>query len=867
MSFLPVLAALTVTIAALAAPPASSADAAAAASGVRSTRVRLSTGVALEVAERGAPDGEPVLFLHGYTDSWFSFSTVLDRLPPTIRAIVPTQRGHGDSERPECCYRPADFAADAVALLDALGVARATVVGHSMGSFVAQRVAIDAPGRVTRLVLIGSGTTVRTPAVLDFHQSVRKLTDPVSPAFVRDFQHGAITRPVPAAFMNRVVSESEKLPARVWRDVLDRLIADAVNPLERIDTETLIVWGDKDAMFPSADQTALAGAIRGSRLVIYAGVGHSPQWEDPERFASDLMAFFRLKAEATGGKTQAEATSGQATPAATSGQEKSREAQGRIKPETAKPDQHQGHAAHSTSSDGVMPLLQGLGEWRHRVTTKSPEAQRYFDQGLRLTYGFNHEEAVRSFERAVQLDPACAMCYWGVAYALGPNINLPMDAKTEPRALEASRQAVRLKGAATAGERALIEAMAVRYGEPAGGSRAERDAAYADAMRTVIQRFPADTDAQVLFADAMMNLRPWNYWTRDGHPQPGTTELLGVLSKAIARQPTHAGACHFFIHAVEASQTPERALPCAERLPRLMPGAGHVVHMPAHVYLRVGRYEDAARANIAAVEADNRYFASRTAPGIYPMFYAPHNLHFLWATYLLSGQREKAVNAARALQERVAIDDAKATPSLEAFLTPPFLTLARFGNWDAVLATPAPPADLHYATGMWHYARGLAHAARKDIRAAEESLAKVRAEAAAVKDDVIIILNPAPALLKLAAEVLAGDIAARQQRFDEAVAHLKTAITMEDGLTYDEPPPWYHSVRNRLGGTLLDAGRPADAAAAFREDLRHVRETGWSLSGLERALRAAGDTADAAEAGRRFKAAWKYADVSLEPRQ
>jgi tetratricopeptide (TPR) repeat protein len=686
----------------------------------------------------------------------------------------------------------------------------------------------------------------------------------------------AIAKPVPAVFIERIIQESAKLPARVWRDVLHGLVApDAVNQLERITADTLIAWGDKDAMWSSADQAALAGAIRGSRLVTYAGVGHSPQREEPERSTNDLLAFFRLKAEATnggekaaatGGEGQADATGGKKQADATSAEGKSRETQGGAKPEAAKPDQHQGHGAHPTPAGGVMPILQGLGDWHHRVTTKSPEAQRYFDQGLRLTYGFNHDEAVRSFERAVQLDPSCAMCHWGVAYALGPNINQPMDAKTEPRALEASRQSVRLKGAAAAGERALIEAMAVRYGEPAGASRAERDAAYADAMRTVTKRFPADTDAQVLFADAMMNLRPWNYWTRDGQPQPGTTELVGVLSKATASQPNHAGACHFFIHAVEASQTPERALPCAERLPRLMPGAGHVVHMPAHVYLRVGRYEEAARANIAAVEADNRYFASRTAPGIYPLFYAPHNLHFLWATYLLSGQRGKAVDVARALQERVAIDDAKATPSLEAFLTPSFLTPARFGNWDAVLATPAPPADLHYATGMWHYARGLAHAARKDIGAAEESLAKVRAEAALVKDDVIIILNPAPALLKLAAEVLAGDVAARQQRFDEAVAHLKTAVAMEDGLTYDEPPAWYHSVRNRLGGTLLDAGRPADAAAAYREDLRHVRETGWSLSGLERALRAAGNTADADEASRRFKTAWKYADVSLDGR-
>jgi tetratricopeptide (TPR) repeat protein len=420
-----------------------------------------------------------------------------------------------------------------------------------------------------------------------------------------------------------------------------------------------------------------------------------------------------------------------------------------------------------------------------------------------------------------------------------------------------------MKARATPVERALIDAMSVRFGEPAGAARAERDAAYAAAMRRVARRFPADADAQVLFADAMLNLRPWNQWTRDGRPQPGTLELVAALARTTRQYPNHAGACHFYIHAVEASETPERALPCAERLPRLMPGAGHVVHMPAHVYLRVGRYEDAARANIAAVEADNKYFATRTAPGIYPMFYAPHNLHFLWSAYLLSGQREKALTAARSLTTRVDVGNARENASLEAFFPPAILTLARFGDWDAVLAEPAPPADLRYATAMWHYARGLAFAAKPDLPAAERELGQVRASAAEIKEDVVIILNRAPDLLKLASEVLAGDIAARQQRWDDAIAHLKKASAMEDALTYDEPPAWYHSVRSRLGEVLLAAGRHAEAAAAFTEDLRYVRETGWSLSGLERALRAQGKSADAALAARRFKAAWKYADVPV----
>ena len=537
------------------------------------------------------------------------------------------------------------------------------------------------------------------------------------------------------------------------------------------------------------------------------------------------------------------------------------------RPATQPPAEHQDHKAHEHAGSppsGTMPLLKGLGTWHHRISTTSPEAQRYFDQGLRLTYGFNHDEAVRSFERATQLDPDCAMCHWGIAYALGPNINLPMEGKTEPRAQAAIRRAVDLKTRATAGERALIEAMAVRYGEPAGAARAERDAAYADGMRNVAAKFPADIDAQTLFADAMLNLRPWNQWTRDGRPQPGTLELVGVLERALARQPAHAGACHFYIHAIEASETPDRALPCAERLPVLMPGAGHVVHMPAHVFLRVGRYEAAARANINAVEADRRYFAAHAAkPGVYPMFYAPHNLHFLWSAYLLSGQQEKALSAARALAERVKLEEARTTASLEVFLPPAILTLARFGRWDAVIAEPAPPAELRYATGLWHYARGLAFAARKDSPSAEVELKRVRALSTELKDDMIIVLNPAPALLKLAAEVLAGRIAAAERRFDQAVTHFRAAAGMEDALTFDEPPAWYHSARNLLGETLLEAGRPAEAAAAFRDDLRYLRETGWSLSGLERALRAQGRTQDADDVARRFKAAWKYADHPL----
>lgn len=810
-----------------AASEAGAAQVASADTGLRFDRVRLRTGVELEVAESGPADGQPVLFLHGVTDSWFSYSLILDGLPPDVRSIVPSQRGHGDSERPECCYLIADLARDAVALLDALEVERAHVVGHSTGSFVAQRIAIDHPHRVDRLVLIGSGSTHATAPIVELNQVVQALPDPIPSSFVREFQGSTAHDPLPPAFLDRVVNESAKVPARVWRDLFaGMLIADAKDELDRIQASTLILRGEYDSLFDQAEQDALLRAIPDARLITYQGVAHAPHWEVPDRVLADLTNFLR--------------------PASA--------------PVRREQDAHTRAHGHG-GAPGPMPLLSGLGEWHHAVTTTSAEAQRYFDQGLRLVYAFNHDEAVRSFERTVQLDSSCALCYWGVAYALGPNINLPMEARAEARALAAIREAASLTTGATPLERALIDAMLQRYGEPAGADREARDSAYAAAMRTVAQRFPDHADAQVLYADAMLNLRPWNQWTRAGQPQPGTLELVDVLERVAERHPTHAGACHLYVHAVEASPTPERAVPCAERLPRLMPGAGHIVHMPAHVYLRVGRYEDAARANIAAVEADTRYFADHdVAAGVYPMFYAPHNLHFLWAAYILSGQRDKALATARALVDRVAPADAREAAALQGFLPATVLTLARFADWKGVLAETAPPADLRYVTGMWHYARGLAHAGLGDLRAARAELDRVRDIAAQVDDDVIIILNPAPALLTLASEVLAGDIAAKAGRLTEAITHFRRAVHLEDALTYDEPPPWYHSTRNLLGEALMRAGRHAEAEAAFRDDLWYVRENGWSLSGLERALRAQGKRADAAEVGRRLEQAWRYAD-------
>jgi tetratricopeptide (TPR) repeat protein len=521
------------------------------------------------------------------------------------------------------------------------------------------------------------------------------------------------------------------------------------------------------------------------------------------------------------------------------------------------------HAAgHDHRSPASPTLRTGLGTWHHRISTNVPRAQEFFDQGLRLAYAFNHDEAARSFEEAARQDASCAICWWGVAYALGPNINLPMTAEAERRAFAAIKTAQRLADGASPRERAYIGALTRRYGEPAGADRSARDTAYAVAMGEVARRWGDDVDAQVLHADALLNLRPWNQWTSDGQPQPGTLEVVRILERAIAAAPRNAGACHFYVHTIEASAEPSRALPCAKRLPRLMPGAGHIVHMPAHVYLRVGRYADAARANIAAVAADHRHVEANAQPGdFYPTFYPAHNEHFLWMTYLLSGQRAKALASAGRLTRSVSPADARANASLEAFLSAAVLTHVRFGDWDRVLSEPAPPSELGYLRGMRHYARGLAYAATGNSGAAGRELDTLRALAASVPPSVIIILNPAPGVLELAASVLAGDIALRDGRTESALNHFREAVRRETALTYDEPPPWYHSTRHRLGSALLSVGEAAGAEAAFRDDLRVFPENGWSLAGLEQALRAQRKNADAAKVGARLASAWRDADV------
>ena len=519
-------------------------------------------------------------------------------------------------------------------------------------------------------------------------------------------------------------------------------------------------------------------------------------------------------------------------------------------------------AAEKPAPTGELaPRLQNLGKHVFPVTTRAKQAQRFISQGVNLAYGFNHAEAGRSFREAARLDPGLAMAYWGQALVLGPNINAPMTPDDEPKAYELAQKAVSLKGRASARERAYIEALAQRYSGKAE-DRAARDQAYADAMREVAKRYPDDLDAASLFAEAMMDLRPWAYWAPDGTPYPGTLEVVATLERVLARNPDHPLATHLYIHAVEAT-SPKRAEAAADRLLKLMPGAGHMVHMPSHIYMRVGRYADASAANVAAALADEDYITQCRAQGLYPMGYYPHNIHFLWSSATMEGRSELAIASARRLAGKIEDAAMKELPLLAGFRVVPYYALTRFGKWDEMLAEPAPPDNI-YMKGTWHYARGLAFAAKGRLEDAGVELAEVRRIAAdpALKFN-LFSLNTADNIFAIAPEVLAGEIAARRKDYERAVAHLERAVRLEDALAYTEPAEWHYPARQMLADVLLQAGRAREAETVYWADLARNPENGWSLYGLARALRAQERGDDAAAVEKRFEKAWAKADVKL----
>ena len=509
-------------------------------------------------------------------------------------------------------------------------------------------------------------------------------------------------------------------------------------------------------------------------------------------------------------------------------------------------------------------LYNSLGSYSYRITTTAPEAQRWFDQGLRQVYAFNHHEAQKAFREAVRLDPTCVMCYWGIAMTEGSNYNSPTDAEREKRAVGAVQEAERRAGTATPVERALIQALAKRHASEPAAKREALDQAYADAMREVAGKFPDDAEAATFFADALMNLRPWNLWTADGKAQPGTDEIVRTLERVIARNPNHPGALHLYIHAVEAGPDARRAEGAADRLRPLMPGAGHMVHMPSHIYWRVGRYADSVNVNVSAVEADRQYFKTANPSPIYRGLYHPHNIDFIWQAASMQGQSAETIKAARAFAESASPAMIKEMPDMETAPVAPIVAQVRFGRWDEVLRHPPPPAEWFYTRGVWHYARGLAFNAKGQAAEAGRELGELEKVLQSVPPErTIAFFFRAKSVLQLAANVLAGEIAAKAGDVATAERLLRAAVVEQDTHWFTEPPPWYFPVRQALGAVLLQAGRARDAEQVYREDLKQNPGNGWSLFGLTASLRTQGKTAEAAQAEASFRKAWARADVTL----
>lgn len=523
-------------------------------------------------------------------------------------------------------------------------------------------------------------------------------------------------------------------------------------------------------------------------------------------------------------------------------------------------------AFDTPSATGAMaPRLQNVGTHTFgAVTTCSDAAMPFINQGLNLTYGFNHAEAGRAFAEAARLDPNCAMAPWGQALVLGPNINAPMAPEEEPKAQAFIRKAIALKPKASPVERDYIDALAVRYtGNP--DNRRAADQAFAGAMRALHEKYPQDQDAATIYAEALMDLRPWNYWTRDGRPYEETPAIIAAIEAVIAANPKHPGALHYAIHLWEGSTTPERAEGAADRLLPLAPAAGHLVHMPGHLYQRVGRYEDAVKANQLAVLADEDYITQCRAQGIYPLAYYPHNVHFLWFAATMSGQSKLAIDAAKKTAHSVPDAAVKELPILQAFKLVPDFALVRFGRWDEILALPAPTEAL-FTRGVRHYSRGMAFTRKHDYAAANRELAsltKIAADPQLIAAPSSMSLNLADSVLRIAVEVLSGELDAAQKKYDSAIAHLDRAVRYHDSLIYTEPDDWHYPTRHSLGAVLLEAGRPVEAETVYWEDLRRNPKNGWALYGLSQALRAQNKNDEAKAIDAEFRKAWANADVTL----
>jgi tetratricopeptide (TPR) repeat protein len=529
-------------------------------------------------------------------------------------------------------------------------------------------------------------------------------------------------------------------------------------------------------------------------------------------------------------------------------------------------------AAASTQAEPPVgaTLIPGLGSYRYAITTSNPEAQRWFDQALMLTFGFNHDAAERSYLKAAELDPACAMCWWGAALVVGPHVNAAMDPADNAKAWQRAQRALQLAPRATPREQAFIRALAARYAENPPADRRPLDEAYARATAKLVQELPDDLDAKVFHAEAMMDLQPWDYYDENLRPKGHTAEVVSVLEQVLAKNPDHAGALHLYVHAVEASAQPERGVAAADRLRTLIPGSGHLVHMPAHIYARVGRWHDAVLANQAAITADEKYLdmCRGNYRGVYPLGYVPHNPHFLWFAASMAGSSKTAQDAARVTAEKVNLPELMREPGfagLQHYWMTPWFDDVRFGRWDRIRSQPNPAPDLPYVTAIWNYAHALAAVRQGRVEDAAKHHAALAKIAADPMLDTLMVWDryPLTHATQIAERSAYAEIAAARGDRDAAIAALREAVRIEDRIPYDEPPGWHQPVRHTLGAALLDAGRATEAEAVYREELRRNPSNGWSLKGLALSLERQGKREDATAATRDFDAAWQHADVKL----
>lgn len=514
--------------------------------------------------------------------------------------------------------------------------------------------------------------------------------------------------------------------------------------------------------------------------------------------------------------------------------------------------------AAPATAESDPPLLTGVGTHTYKISTASKAAQRYFDQGLRLAWNFNHAEAQRAFRMAQKLDPACAMCFWGEAYVLGPNINVPMDPQANAPAFAAAQKAKVLAGRATPREQALIEAVNARYSGDAKAQRPVLDAAYAEAMGRAAARFPNDLDVATLYAEALMDLAPWDYWEPGGaRPKAVVAPLIATLERVLAKDPANIGAIHLYIHAVEASSDAKRAEPYADRLAKLAPSAGHLVHMPAHIYFRLGRYKDSLEINRVAVKVDEAYIRKQHPSGVYPLAYYPHNVHFVMVSAQMAGQARTSVEAANKLSGVIASDVARTVLILQPVKASPYYAHARFSDAAAILALPDPGADFPYVRAAWRYARGLAQMQRGDAAAAGAELAEIERITATTDFKPFEAWKiPAKDVTLIAAHVLRARMAQAKGDLDGAVKQLESAAALQDTLPYMEPPYWYYPVRQTLGAVLALKGEHARAREAFAQSLVKTPNNGWALYGLAQTYAREGKQREAREVERRLSRAW-----------